>query len=215
MAPTRTRNRAKAAANGDATVTPLSAGATARAQRERKAADKAASSTITVDGAPIEAVEAPATATPEFATPTDESTLATVVVHLFKSQQTIAAIARAHKLTHAKVRAILDEAGVDYSADKNSKVVTPGSSKPAPARASSEAKTVRASWAAIMDRPQAAKGSKRALVIAELDKQRDDLRKLLKDVQALGDDELARGMNALDAALSGFYDRLPAVTSRK
>jgi hypothetical protein len=207
MAPTGTRTRsAKPEANG-ATVTPLSAGATARAQRERKAADKAKPETP-------ETPALPATPAPELVTPTDDATLATVVVHLFKSQQTIAAIARAHKLTHAKVRAILDEAGVDYSADKNSKVVAPGSSKPV-VRAAAEPKTVRQSWAAIMDRPAAAKGSKRALVIAELDKQRDELRKLLKDVGALGDDELARGMNALDAALSGFYDRLPAVTSRK
>lgn len=211
MAPTRTRNRPKAA--DGATVTPLSAGATARAQRESKAAAKAASSTVTVDGAPI--AETPAPPAPE--TP-DAKTTAAVVVHLWKSSESIAAIARKPnlKLTHAQVRAILDEAGVDYSADKNSKAVAPGSSKPAPAaRASSTPKTVRESWAAIMGRGQAVKGSKRALVIGELDKQLPELKALLADVAALPDHELARGMNALDAALSGFYDRLPAVTSRK
>lgn len=127
---------------------------------------------------------------------------------LFRKGRTIAQIARAIQKGQDVVRAALDEAGVDYTADKNAKA--PGATRPAAAApAASKEWTILSSFNSILAKKIDAK-SKRGRIVADLasGQNDEDLQAIVRNLQDLAGVDLARAVNALNATLSAHYARV-------
>lgn len=133
------------------------------------------------------------------------------VPDLFRKGRTIAQIARTIAKGQDVVRAALDEAGVDYSADKNAKAVA--AAKPATKTpAAPKEWTLLSSYRSILAKKVDAK-SKRGRIVADLASGANtgDLVEIIASLASLSEGDaakLAAGANALNAALSAHYARV-------
>lgn len=190
MASTDSKTAAAPIVAADETTPPKAPKPPTAAQRKR--AEKAASQAkATAPAAPVEA-----------ATPS--------IPDLFRKGRTIAQIARTIQKGQDVVRAALDEAGVDYTADKNAKAV---GSTPAPATpAAPKEWTLLSSYKAILAKKVDPK-SKRGRIVADLatGANTGDLVEIIASLASLSEGDaakLAAGANALNAALSAHYARV-------
>jgi hypothetical protein len=198
--PRGNRNAAKTTAPAD-TQTPLAKSSARNAARASKAivaalAERGAEPTVVTDA------EGDALAA-------DVATETTSIADLHRKGKTIAQIARTAKVGQDAVRKALDEAGVDYSADKNAK---PVSATPKASAAKSEPREwgLFNSFESIRGKTIDPK-SKRGRIVEDLAS--DANTKALQQISLLmhgstDRKELASLANALNAALSAHYARV-------
>ncbi len=179
-------------------TTPKPAAAKPTAAQRRRAAKAAAQAKK--DAPAVEAVAAEEVALDAAGNATNP------IVEGFKGGATIATIARTVRKSQADVRDALDEAGVDYSADKNAKA--PGAAKPASATpAAPKEWTLLGSYTAILAKKIDPK-SKRGAVVADLAKREEDVLAIVADLSKRTGTDLAAAANAFTAALSAHYARV-------
>ncbi len=174
-------------------TTPKPAAAKPTAAQRRRAAKAAAQAKKDAPASEAPAVEAVADATPS-------------IPDLFRKGRTIAQIARTIQKGQDVVRAALDEAEVDYTADKNAKPV--GSTPAASATpAAPKEWTLLGSYTAILSKKIDPK-SKRGAVVADLAKREEDVLAIVADLSKRTGTDLAAAANAFTAALSAHYARV-------
>lgn len=150
---------------------------------------------------------------PRASRPAGESPVAAVpdpvsIPDLFRKGRSIAQIARDQKTSQDAVRRALDAESVDYGADKNAKAVGSAPKADAPPKAPKGEWTLLGSYRSILGKPQAAAGSKRAQVVADLQVREEDVKAIVADLAGATGLELALRVNALNAALSAHYARV-------